>query len=322
MKFEDFLNKIKQDSLKFSEKVTCFVGDECQILFFRYLFDQLEKESKLPAGFKSLDINAKDKPSFYSNLKQSFLGQSNFYWLGDLAQKVSSKNRDEILKFLSSYQGPHFVSFFLSKNEKVSSGLLKNIEIVEIEDRVGKQVFLKLLDAFKIKLNPQKLNIICNKVFFNSTYSLDESFMMMRYFEVINMRYINEFYDYLTLILGSQQSLYSLSDAFFSKNEKAFFSLWQDINDDYSDMFWVSFWSDQIFKAYHVVKFLKKKDFARAKRISFRLPYNFIKMDHKRFCAEKLVDSYEFLFSIDFAIKKGSSFCSLDLFYLNNFVNN
>ena len=180
---------------------------------------------------------------------------------------------------------------------------------------------MKLLNLFEIKINEQKLKVIGDKIFFNSSYTLDVACMLMKYFELINVRYADEFNNYLSPILGAQISLYALSDAFFSKKEKLFFDLWQDIDSGYSDMFWISFWSDQVFRAYYVVKFLEQKDFVKAKRSSFRLPYNFMKKDYKQFTLEKLANYYEFLFNIDFAIKKGSSFCSLDLFYLNHFAS-
>ncbi len=323
MKFKEFIDNLNTTSFKFNKRITCFVGDESPLLFFSNLFELLKAKSKFPAELKKINLNSKDKAYFYSSLTQSFLGQSNFYWLGDIAQVFSSKNKVELLKFLSTYKGPHFISFFLPKDEKREiKSISKNIEIIEIENNVDKSIFIELLDLFEVKTNKQKLKVIGDKIFLNSTYSLDVACMLMKYFELINIRYADEFSNYLSSVLGSQPSLYTLSDAFFAKKEKFFFDLWQDIGSCYSDMFWISFWSDQIFRAYYVVKFLEQKDFVKAKRSSFRLPYNFMKRDYKQFSLEKLANYYEFLFNIDFAIKKGSSFCSLDLFYLNHFVSN
>ena len=321
MKFEEFLDNLSTTSFKFKKKITCFIGDEYTFLFFNNLNKLLKNKFMFPYEFKTLNLNSKEKAYFYSSLTQSFLGQNNFYWLGDITQASNSKNKEEFLTFLSTYKGPHFISFFLSKDEKLEiTSLSKSVEIIEIENSIDKSIFIKLLNLFEIKTNKQKLGLISDKIFFNSSYPLDVACMLMKYFELINLRYVDEFNNYLAPILGSKTSLYALSDAFFSNKEKLFFDLWQDINSDYSDMFWISFWADQVFRAYHVVKFLAQKDFVKAKRSSFRLPYNFIKRDYKQFSLEKLANYYEFLFNIDFAIKKGSSFCVLDLFYLNHFA--
>ncbi|MFH1644288.1 MAG: hypothetical protein ABIA74_03870 [bacterium] len=322
IKFEDFIRKAKKNFFKSHKKIFCFIGQEYPILFFCYLFDLLKNQNNLPFPLKNIDLNLKDKSLFYSELKQSFLGQSNFYWLSNFSDKLTAKNKIEILDFLSNYQGPHVISLFLSQDEKVINQINSDtVEFIDIIQDVDFDVFLKILDLFDKKIAFQKLEIVSSQFFANSTHSLDSICMLINYLELINIRDLKEFNEYISLIVGSNPSLYFLSEAFFAKKEKEFLNLWQDLRNDYTDMFWIFYWSDQIWRAYYVVKYLNQKDFINARKMSFRLPANFIKRDYKQFDLNNLVNSYDFLFTIDFSIKKGSSFFSLDLFYLNHFLN-
>jgi hypothetical protein len=120
-------------------------------------------------------------------------------------------------------------------------------------------------------------------------------------------------------ILGAAPSLSALTEAFFAKDAQRFFSLWSALEKEYPEIFWIIFWSDHVWRAYNVIQFLQEKNFVQAKRMSFRLPYSFINRDWQKNSPSELVQAYQNLYSIDFALKKGSSFTALDLFYVNYF---
>jgi hypothetical protein len=65
---------------------------------------------------------------------------------------------------------------------------------------------------------------------------------------------------------------------------------------------------------------MHQKQFVNAKKMSYRLPYSFINKDWQRVQIDELVECYEFLYQIDYAIKTGSTFCSLDLFFAHYFA--
>jgi len=320
MKFVEFLENSNNSSFWSNKKVICFVGQDYPFLFFCLLFENLNKNKVFSFPFKKVFLQA-DKKVLYSTLKQRFLGQDNIYWLGNSLEKFSTKNIQEILKFFSDYKGPHYVSFFL-KEDLISEikTLGKDVKIIEVDNDINSPIFIKLLSLFGKKFNQKKQKSFNKKICDISSIQLDIACMLMQYFELINTANLDKFDKYLSLLLNFQGSLRDLSQYFFAKKPKQFFYLWKDVKDDYSDMFWIAYWSDQIWRAYFVVKFLNQKDIRKARRVGFRLPAAFIKSDYRKFSLNKLQDLYEFLYNIDFSIKKGSSFCSLDLFYFNYFI--
>ena len=84
-------------------------------------------------------------------------------------------------------------------------------------------------------------------------------------------------------------------------------------------MFWIAFWTNKLFRAYYFIQFFKKKDFAQARSISYGLPFMFVKRDWQNFSLDQLSKYHDFLYTSDFKFKTGSTFYSLDLFYLNHF---
>lgn len=152
--------------------------------------------------------------------------------------------------------------------------------------------------------------------------SLDLLCMFIYYFSVTHIRLIDSLEKNLASLVEPELSLYDLSRSFFSQQKKNFFFLWADRWHQYTMPFWVAYWSEQLWRAYHVVKFLKQGNFPAARRFAFRLPDSFLKSDWRHCSLESLRAAYTMLYDVDFAFKKGSSFCSLDLLFSNYFLGN
>ena len=154
--------------------------------------------------------------------------------------------------------------------------------------------------------------------------SLDEICMLMNYFFVTSMRFGEQLKQNLAAIIEPQSSLYSLAQSFFKKQKKLFFSLWAQKCNEYPVPFWTTYWSEQLWRAHYVVKFMQQNNYPAARRFGFRLPNSFIKGDWRLCSTTELKKSYEMIYDIDCAFKRGSliasSFCSLDLFYCNYFL--
>ena len=324
MNLESFFQQASQKKFWDNKRVVCFKGKEYPFLFYSNLFSYLENKKLLPAKSKNLIISQIDKAKILESLQQSFLGEKTFYWLGEYKATDAIKVKSDIFKFIVNYSGPNFIAFHLD-DEKITSKVLteiKKIDFIEIEEKVDKSLFEKLLKFFGQDLGSSKLDLV-RKIFQQTkSLSLEQSYMLMQYLELVNPKMVDDFYDYLSSILIEvQPSLNLLSQYFFSRQKEAFFKVWSSVCNDYSEMFWISFWSEQIWKAYNVVKFLKHKNFTSARSMSFRLPFMFINQGWKNFSLNELANCYQFLYNIDFALKTGSTFCSLDLFYVNHFMN-
>ncbi len=321
MNFSDFLQQAKTKKIWSNKKVICFKGQNYPILFFNRLFKILHQKNILPAPHKNLFINSTDKKQLQANLQQSFLGQKSFYWLGEYNFK--GKDQNKLLDFLTVYKEPHFIAFFLNDEIiscKISSNLKKNT-VINMQDIIDESIFKKILKLFDLNFSNEKLKFV-SKFFKQTPPRLDQVCMLMQYLELINSKATNIFYNYLmSTILEMQTPLTLLSQYFFSRQIKPFLKIWSTIYNEYPEMFWISFWSEQIWRAYYVVKFLKQKNYTQARRVSFRLPFTFINKDWKNFCPNSLARQHQFLYNNDFKLKKGSTFCFLDLFYIDHFIN-
>lgn len=313
MDFKTFLKSALNKDFWSTSKCLCFNGTDFCPLFFNTLFNILDKNQTLPYLKKTLTTDVL-KNEYQAELEQGILGLYNFYWLGDLSSH--SKNT-KLLSYVGSYQGPHFISFFISNDSKIK--MPKSATQINIDSKVGIEEFKPLISIFSTKLSDKKILLI-DKIFADrGQIELDSACMLINYLELMNMNLANQAHDYLSNIFGVQPALSKISSAFWIKNEREFFKIWQEIGTMYPNVFWVIFWSEQIWKAYQTILFLNQKNFVKAKQASYGLPYSFINKDYNNFKLADLYRLYENLYEIDFAIKKGSTFYSLDLFYLNYF---
>jgi hypothetical protein len=321
MDFKSFLRSWERADFWTSTKIFCFKGTDFCPLFFSNLFGVLQDRQLLPYPKQKLLVEG-GKNDFHAQLEQSILGNYSFYWLGnlsDFAQPAAGRSKNtKFLDYLFNYQGPHSISFFMSSDFK-GPKLCDNSILIELDSEIGVDYLQQIFAIFSPKTAEKKLSL-ANRIFSGkSKINLDSACMLIKYFDLINIKAIDDFCGYLETIFGQQPALSSLSASFWAKNSKEFFRIWSEINKDYPEVFWVIFWSEQIWKAHHTICFLNQKNFIKAKQCSYGLPYSFINKDFKNFKLRDLRNLYEFLYDIDFAIKTGSKFYSLDLFYLNYF---
>jgi len=317
MNFKSFLSVATTKEFWHSRQKFCFQGSMYPVSFFSALFNHTEKLGVLPAHLQKISLDSLDKKNYKSLLEQTILGSQTFYWFGDISTEGSDKITKELTAYLLNYTGPNIVGFFISDDAK--SGKQKDLPIT-IENTVDLPLFHTLSLLFGFSFDKKKIELV-KKVFqLNGFLPLDTAYMLMNYMELVNSKLIDEFTPYILNLVGTQPSLAQLSEHFFAKNSQGFFSIWSKIENDYPPVFWVIFWSEQMWKAYHVIKFLHEKNFISAKKMSYRLPYAFINRDWQKYTLPDLASAYDNLYSIDFAIKRGSSFYSLDLFYSNHFM--
>jgi hypothetical protein len=116
-----------------------------------------------------------------------------------------------------------------------------------------------------------------------------------------------------------QASLFALSDAIFQKNKKLALPLWHSVRDTFSIQFWLSFWSEQTWRAYWYIILMRAGRVSDAKKIAYRLPYSFIQKVWRQYDPNALIKAHAFLYDIDSASKNGQlpeGSTILDLFCL------
>jgi hypothetical protein len=304
MNFNLFLKEASTSIFWAQTPNLCFTGEEFSPLFFNALLSYTEKNNLLP--YPKLNLNIADKKLMIATLNQSVLGTSGVFWLSEVleeGEKGKGKNKQDIVDTLLNYQGPHHILYFIPKHTKLSCG--SGTTVIDIPITIDYALFELVLFFLGIVVHDKKLELI-KKIFKETkTITLDTACMFINYLELINLKHLDQLSYYLAYITKTQPSLNQLSDFFFANQATNFFSLWSKVESEYSDMFWIAFWSEQIWKAHHVIGYLKKSDFTNAKRMSFRLPYSFINLYWKNFSQQKCTHLYNQLYLIDMKIKQG-----------------
>lgn len=318
MDLKIFLQKASSQSFWEQNNPVCFRGAGYSSLFFYTLLNYCSEKQLLPCQRSVLTCRDIDIKISIATLSQSFLGEYSFYWLGDITPEGVAKSKQALYSYIMSYKGPHKISFFISQEcvlPKNFAGIY--IDIPTVIDTI---CFQQLALFGGENFTDQKNEIIQQIFSQNQTITLDNACLLFSYLQLMSIRSVSESVRYLTLIFGQNPTLSQLSEHFFARNQEGFYKLWALLEHEYPPVFWVAFWTEHIWRAYHVVKYLGCNDFVQAKRASTRLPYSFINRDWKKYSPEKLAQYYQCLYNIDSAYKRGSLFCLLDLFYLNHFL--
>ncbi len=318
MEFKYFLLSARTPEFWQAHKVYCFVGDEYPLTWFNALFNMLEGKQIIQVPYQRIFVDTIEKKAFYAMLSQSILGSFSFFWLGNLSEEKDNKSTRDLMQFIASYQGPHVIAYFIDQVPKSLSN--KFVNVINLPKEITSQQCQDVADFLSIDLDAKKEDFLKKLLPSPITIDLETSYMLIRYLELISVKYLNDYTQFLTNIIGNSPSLSLLSEYFFAKNSQQFFGIWASIQSSYPDVFWVSFWSEQVWKAYHVRGFLLDKNFVQAKRMGFRLPYSFMNRDWQKSNTKELAKAYEFLYYMDYGYKTGSTFCSIDLFYMNYFT--
>lgn len=296
--------------------VFCFTGSDYPVLFFSLLKQQWAP--RLQGNIRSIDGESIDFEQFKSELSVAFLATSLVYWCGNISA-FDAKLQKKFLAFAQQYQGPHKLVFFI---EKVPAELKKrtDVSVLELSAELTKEHWHEIAQLFfeKTPINSQVIDSLVKKV---GAVSLDTICLLLHYATLLSRASVGPFIEqWLPMILNAEKSLFTLSAHFFAQKSKEFFALWYELKDTYPPQFWISYWSEQLFRATFFVKYAKAQNFLEAKKIAYRLPFTFIKKDWKSFSTKHLIMAHDFLYDIDYQLKNGGQPFALELFYSRFFV--
>ena len=194
----------------------------------------------------------------------SFLGSSNIYWLKDCSS-VTGKDYKQLYTYLQNYQGPHSIILFVAKDAAVT---FDRYHLVDIPDYVDKKLFMQLADKeYPGFIQKYKAAITA---LFNTIESLEfeRTYMMMRYITLLGSTAASCVHEWLGAVVTPNTSLFTLSQYFFAKQPRSFFTTWATIKDEYADAFWISFWSEQLWRAYYYSKYMQTQHISPRQRVS------------------------------------------------------
>lgn len=317
MNLQQFLTQATTKTFWDNHPSICFTSTAYPLVFFRFLFARLKNDNVLPGAFSRIFVQDNELAMIQANLCQTILGMQSFFWLGDIGQEKSTKAMQHFYASLYSYKGPNHVAFFIDAEllDTKKSDALK----IQLPATVAFQDADALIMLLGINLEQPKKDFF--KKFFdqNVTHPLDTCCMLASYLQLLSVKTLDQASGLLSLFTESNPSLFQLSEHFFSKNAKAFFATWEQLSTTYPDIFWITYWNEQLWRAIHTISFLQKKDFVSAKKMSYRLPSRFLHKDWRNISAAELINAYTFLYGMDYALKKGSTFCFCELLYMRYF---
>lgn len=304
MRLETFFTSYNQRTLN-EHSVTVFVGKKYPFLFFAAFLQKLRIDYSFS---KIISYEDNSYVSLLAQLSTTFLGQKEVVWLGDISSLEDVDLKKKLLILLCTYTGPHIILAYVSSDDLPLSftSFISLDEKCTIADR-------KMVITFLFPHVP--LDVVEDFLKTARSESLDQAVIMAHYAAVIgknNQIFKNQ---WLANIIEPEASLFSLSQYFFARKADLFWSLWSSLKNQYGVPFWTMYWSEQLWRAYYVIKLYKANNITEAKQLSFRLPFSFLQRDWKHISTQELERAHAFLYAGDYAFKNGSSEFFLEVFY-------
>lgn len=298
-------------------RIVEFSGKQYPLLFFSLFLRVFKQHSSSP--IEVIDLDDVDETVVHSKLATSFLGMRSCYWLRSISD-LDKKKLHRWTVYVQEYSGLNTIFFFVEGDSIVKDG--DGVVRVTIPDAVDAKDCLALMRAFGYQLSPAIQKFVGDLYKKTGQLSLDDSCLMMRYALLVGAGAPDFLEHWLDHVVISQQSLFTLSQYFFAKNSRAFFTLWHKIGPQYGEMFWVAFWSEQLWRAYQYVRFLEQGNRTEARTIGYRLPFSFLQRDWQDVHEAELKHAHQFIYSTDYWLKNGGNATLLEVMYLNFFTGN
>lgn len=316
MDLKSFFKLLRTGTLTDKTPVIFFRGNqEYPLLLCSFLIDHLRRITNIPV--ESIDIQQYDQAKIIAKCSTMFLGMRSYYWFYNVTP-LDQTHKKLFQTLVASYQGPHCLIFFALQ----SSGLTCSPEalIVDIPDRCTKDLFLELVLFTQAGVS-DAMNFFAQQLFMNSKeISLDTAYRIVQYAPLLGTHQAFFIKQWLPYILDADNSLFTLSQYLFAKHEKMFFKTWATLEADYSDIFWVSFWSEQVWRATMYIHLMKTNNRQEAEKMAHRLPFSFKNKGWFSWKESELIAAHSFLYTADTALKNGGSLFNVELFYSKLFA--
>lgn len=286
--------------------VIVFYGVEYQPLLMNYAREAAGRQGVM---WESALTGFDDKFSTAA-FEQLFLGDKKNYWLGDVVGALSAKQRRGLKEYIEGYKGPHtLILFYSSKAEEpLSKKFLDrpDVAVVNYEALYSFDQIAFLQSACFPEVAPQKMAALKKMVGGTKRLALDVWLQMLRYVSVTSMKALVSgslsFYE----LIPEEYSLFDLATHFFKRDTKAFYELWKKVQPLYPDVFWISYWSDVAWRAYHATSFMKAGNYNSARKYAYRLPFAYLQYQWKTVEPAELKVLLEELYKADYAFKRGA----------------
>ena len=259
--------------------------------------------SNRPYHFLAVPTNAAEYALWSGQLQQSFLGESILFWcaLGAVGTKPN-KGVQRVIDFLKTYQGPHTLVIHGDAEQAVQWGLAQR---GVVDARVPMTALGAIAPLFGFERSTKVVDLLPH--FSSKTLiTLDEAVHFLWHAGYVPLRQPEASAAFLGRLLPQEVSLSQLSELFLKKDWPAFLRVWQELEPFYGEVFWISFFSEQLWRAYWVCTYLRRGQQTKARSIGYRLPAGFMQGGWRFMRLEALFEAYECAAFFDSRFKRGA----------------
>ncbi len=317
MDLRTFFTVLQAGGLTHKAPVILLRSNHYPLLLCSLITDTLSRTDD--CRLQAIDLSISDEAALAAQCASTFLGERSLYWLYNLTLlDAAPKKRMEA--FLANYQGPHCLVAFALPQQQISLASPDAI-FVDIPDACDKELFLELVLMSQATVS-SAMHIFAQQLFAaNQQISFDTACLMIQYAHLLGAHHTVFVKHWLGNLVPSERSLFTLSQQLFAKNGRSFFAAWADFLGDYPELFWVSFWSEQLWRATAYIRLMQNNNRAEAEKVGHRLPFSFKNKQWSLWDPAELAAAHSFLQSADFALKNGGTIFSIELFYAKFFAN-
>lgn len=311
MIIRNFLEHISKTKQLPQGTVFCFSGREYPLLFFYRLLSFLKKNNNVIESINCTDVDTASLKAMLSTM--SFSGVTTYYLENFVALPI--KKQQEMLDYLRSYSGPHKVMLFSEIADEASAK--KSMHIIALSDVAPRDYFMiRFLVSEALQ---EKSTFASELIMRTDQLSLDKACFFAQYELLLGKSTDDFFSQWMIHLAEPTHSMFTLSQYFFSKKNRTFFRQWSHMSELYLSPFWVSFWADQLWRAYVYTELMQQKKVVEAKKAQYKLPFSFINRDWSAYSLDELRDAHHCLATLDFQLKNGASDIGLEYFYTQFF---
>jgi len=287
-------------------------------LFFQTL--RTVVQAKLGEDISSLyaPSTQADLLAFKENIFTTFLGQKKTYWLFPAAS-LTAKLKKQLFDVLATYTGPHTICFLADESELPFFSRSKHVRSFALPATVSGRGFAGFCTLIGNDLAHKKATHL-QQVLAPYSFSLKTACVLAQHLAYVPLKVEGAVDEVLLRTIPYQGSLSALSDLFFKRSWKQFFMRWDKIYFNYSEMFWISFFCDQVWRAYFAIHAMNNNDTASARRYAYRLPSSFLSRSWRFSTKNELYSLYQSLYFFDIRAKNSTSFSVRDAMMVTSYV--
>ncbi len=303
---------IKHIDVHLASGASFFIAPSLEAMaFIPMLFNYICAEKKI--SLITLSVREKSMRDMKEILESTFLGQAHWYGIWDL-ELVSKNTISTFVDYLMQYKGPHILIICSSADSSFMAEIKKSAFVVPTE--LSTQQVAGLSTVLPPRLfNAPTLQLIATR---DASVPFVSLLAAMPYIPVLGRALIPLFKEqYLPRLIKSDMgSLFAFTDLLWQRKIAAFYAYWAEIRGLYAPQFWLSFWSDQFFRAYAYSYCMKRKETALAQQVAARkLSFIYIKSTWQSVPLDLLITVHEMIYRIDYSSKSGGTTDMIEYIY-------